>query len=171
VLIVDDNWSFTELLSSALSAVEGIECVGTAASAAEGLERTAQLSPSVVVMDIMMPGEDGLAATRELRQASPGTAVAVVSAHCDGEWIERAASAGASAYVPKGGSLDEIVKTLKAVRPGEMILAPSLVDAASGASSGSREAAPAAPGAGGLGADSPADPPARRGWRTRLSRR
>ena len=126
VLIIDDNPLFTDLLSSALSTVDGIECVGAASSAAEGLQRVAELRPSLVVMDIMMPGLDGLTATRQLQQLSPGTAVAVVSAYCEGEWIARAADAGASAYIPKGGSLSEMVEVLRAARPGSMTVAPSL---------------------------------------------
>jgi DNA-binding NarL/FixJ family response regulator len=125
VLIVDDNRSFADLLSAALDTVEGVECVGTASSAAECFQRVMELGPSVVVMDIMMPGVDGLAATRELRQLNPGTAVAVVSAYSDGEWIARAEEAGASAYIPKGGSLLEMVEVLAAARPGRMTVAPS----------------------------------------------
>jgi DNA-binding NarL/FixJ family response regulator len=126
VLVVDDNLSFTDLLSAALDAVDGVECVGTASSAAEGFRRVAELAPSVVVMDIMMPGLDGLAATRELRLNSPGTAVAVVSAHSEGEWIARAEDAGASAYIPKGGSLEEMIEVLTTARPGPMIVTASL---------------------------------------------
>jgi DNA-binding NarL/FixJ family response regulator len=126
VLIVDDNRSFADLLWSALDTVEGVECVGTASSAAEGFQRVAELAPSVVVMDIMMPGLDGLAATRKLREISPDTAVAVVSAHSEVEWIARAEDAGASAYIPKGGSLDEMIAVLKAACPGPMIVTTSL---------------------------------------------
>lgn len=126
VLIVDDNPSFAELLASALDAVEGIECLGTASSAAEGVQRVAELAPSVVVMDIMMPGLDGLAATTRLRELSPNTAIAVVSAHSQGEWIARAEDAGASAYIPKGGSLVELIEVLTAARPGSLVVAPSL---------------------------------------------
>jgi DNA-binding NarL/FixJ family response regulator len=126
VLVVDDHRSFSDLLTAALSSVPGFRCLGTAASAAEGIEMAARLKPDVVVMDIQMPGTDGLAATRRLRQASPGTAVAVATAHTDGEWVARAAQAGASAFIPKGGSLAEMIDLLRTARPGRMVVAPSL---------------------------------------------
>src|SRR4051812_39024375 len=83
VLIVDDHRSFADLLAAALETVPGVRCLGTAVSAAEGIQRVRELPPSVVVMDIQMPGTDGLVATRRLRAASPQTAVAVVTAHAD----------------------------------------------------------------------------------------
>jgi DNA-binding NarL/FixJ family response regulator len=126
VLIVDDHRSFADLLSAALETVPGIRCLGTAGSAAEGVKQAAELSPSVVVMDIEMPGTDGLVATRRLREASPGTAVAVVTAHRDGEWVVRAAQAGASAFIPKTGSLAEMISMLKEAKPGRMSVATSI---------------------------------------------
>jgi DNA-binding NarL/FixJ family response regulator len=127
VLIVDDHRCFADLLSAALETVPGIRCLGTAASASEGIERVRELSPSVVVMDIQMPGTDGLAATRLLREASPDTAIAVVTAHADGEWVARAAQAGASAFIPKGGPLAEMITMLKAAKPGRMSVAASVL--------------------------------------------
>jgi DNA-binding NarL/FixJ family response regulator len=135
VLIVDDHRSFADLLEVALGSVEGLRCLGTASTAEEGIRRVGELQPSVVVMDIQMPGTDGLAATRELRRASPTTAVAVVTAHQDVEWVARAARAGASAFIPKNGSLAEMITLLREARPGQMQVAPSVlpVNRASGA--------------------------------------
>jgi DNA-binding NarL/FixJ family response regulator len=126
VLIVDDHRCFADLLAAALQTVPGIRCLGTAGSAAEGIQRAAELSPSVVVMDIQMPGTDGLTATRQLRAASPDTAVVVVTAHLDREWIARAAQAGASAFIPKTGSLTDMITMLKEAKPGPMRVASSL---------------------------------------------
>ncbi len=127
VLIVDDHRSFADLLEVALGSVPGLRCLGTACSAAEGLRLVQQLRPSVVVMDIQMPGTDGLAATRQLRRASPGTAVAIITAHRDGEWVARAAQAGASAFIPKNGSLAEMIQMLLSAKPGPMAVAPSVL--------------------------------------------
>ena len=138
LVVVDDHRSFSDLLSASLESVEGIRCVGTASTAEAGLSMVRSLRPSVVVMDIQMPGMDGLAATRQIRAVSPGTAVAVVSAHSDGEWIARAARAGASAFIPKGGSFLELLDLLRAVRPGKMLLPPSLMAAQQDGSDGPR---------------------------------
>jgi DNA-binding NarL/FixJ family response regulator len=126
VLVVDDHRIFADLLSATLETVPGIRCLGTAASAVEGIQRAAELSPSVVVMDIQMPGMNGLVATRRLREASPGTAVAVVTAHQDVEWLVRAAQAGASAFIPKAGPLAEMITMLTAAKPGRMKVAGSI---------------------------------------------
>ena len=117
ILVVDDHRSFADLLAAALNMVPGMRCVGTASTAADGIALAAELQPSVVVMDIQMPRQDGLAATRRIREVSPDTLIAVVTAHCDAQWVSRAAQAGASAFIPKGGSLHEMIDMLQRVRP------------------------------------------------------
>ena len=104
VLIVDDHRTFAELLAGALAA-SGMDVLGTAHTAAQAITLAEELQPDVVVMDIEMPREDGLSATRRLREVAPHTAVAVVTAHRDPEWVVRAGHAGASAFIPKDGSL------------------------------------------------------------------
>ncbi len=126
ILVVDDHRSFADLLSVALNSVSGMRCVGTASSAAEGIALAAQLRPDIAVMDIQMPRQDGLMASRRIREASPDTIVAVVTAHRDPEWVSRAAQAGASAFIPKDGSLDEMIDVLRRVRQGHMLVAPSV---------------------------------------------
>src|SRR5215210_5947824 len=91
ILIVDDHRSFADLLSAALDTVPGMRCVGTASSAAQGLARAVALRPDIVVMDIQMARQDGLQATRHIRDAVPETLVAVVTAHRDPDWVSRAA--------------------------------------------------------------------------------
>jgi DNA-binding NarL/FixJ family response regulator len=124
VLVVDDHQAFAQLLSGALAA-SGMRPVGTATSAAQAVAMARDLQPDIVVMDIQMPRQDGLAATRRIREVSPDTVVAIVTGHSDPEWVVRAAQAGASAFIPKNGSLDEMIDVLSRVRYGQMLVAPS----------------------------------------------
>jgi DNA-binding NarL/FixJ family response regulator len=129
ILIIDDHRSFAELLSAALNTIPGMLCVGVATSAASGISRAAELQPEGVVVDIHMPEHDGLFATRRIREVSPGSVIAVVTAYTEPEWISRAAQAGASAFIPKGGSLTELIDVLTRVRAGQMLVAPSTFNA------------------------------------------
>ena len=126
VLVIDDHRSFAEMLAAALDSVPGLRCVGVAHTAAEGVAQARRLSPDIVVMDIQMPQEDGLVATTRLQAALPSAAVAVISAHASPEWVSRAAQAGASAFVPKNGSLQEMLSILTAMKPGQLLVAPSV---------------------------------------------
>ena len=76
-------------------------------------------------MDIQMPRQDGLLATRRIREALPEIIVVVVTAYRDPSWISRAAQAGASGFIPKNGSLTEMISVLRRVRAGQMLVAPS----------------------------------------------
>ena len=125
VLVVDDHQTFADLLSLALSSEPDLQCIGTAGSAAEAVAMAAELKPDVVVMDIEMPRQDGLAATRRLREVVPDLVIVVVTAHRDPQWVLRATQAGASAFVPKNGSLPEMLDVLRRARNGGMLVAAS----------------------------------------------
>jgi DNA-binding NarL/FixJ family response regulator len=139
VLIVDDHRTFADMLAWSLEGA-GMVPVGTANSAAEAVAMAAELRPDIVVMDIEMPHQDGLAATRRIREVSPRTIVAVVTAHRDPDWVVRAAQAGASAFIPKDGSLTEMIEVLGRVQAGQMLVAPSTF--ASGPTSGAPAGGP-----------------------------
>jgi DNA-binding NarL/FixJ family response regulator len=124
VLVVDDHRTFAELLAGALEAA-GMVVVGTAHSAAQAVAMAQDMQPDVVVMDIEMPQQDGIAATRRVREVAPGAVVAVVTAHRDPDWVVRASQAGASAFIPKDGSLSEMIDILSRVQAGQMLVAPS----------------------------------------------
>ncbi|MGY1682344.1 response regulator [Geodermatophilus sp. SYSU D01176] len=124
VLVVDDHRAFAELLAGALQAA-GMAVLGTAHSGAQAVAMAQDLQPDVVVMDIQMPRQDGLSATRRVREVAPLTVVAVVSDHRDPDWVVRATQAGASAFIPKDSSLAEMLDILSRVRAGQMLIAPS----------------------------------------------
>ena len=103
VVIVDDHRSFAEFFAEALNNVPGVSCVGIAdGTASEGVALAARLRPDIVVMDIRMPGQDGLAATSRIRQVAPDTVVAVVTARHDPLWVTQAAEAGGIRFHPQG---------------------------------------------------------------------
>jgi DNA-binding NarL/FixJ family response regulator len=139
VLVVDDHRIFADLLSGALTAA-GMRPMGIATTAAQAVAMARDLRPDIVVMDINMPRQDGLTATRRIRELSPDTRVAIVTAHQDPEWIVRAAQAGASAFIPKNGALDEMIDVLSRIAGDNMVIAPSAF--ASGVQA--QETAPAA---------------------------
>jgi DNA-binding NarL/FixJ family response regulator len=144
VLVVDDHRTFAELLSGALSGA-GMDPVGIAHSATDAVRMTQCLDPDLVVMDIEMPRQDGLAATRRIRDVAPRTVIAVVTAHRDPQWVVRAAQAGASAFVPKDGSLAEMIDVLRRAQVGQMIVAPSAFDSGSHSGPDAGCALPGAP--------------------------
>lgn len=125
VLVIDDHRTFVEMLVTALDQVPGFRCIGSAYNAADGLAVARRLQPDIVVMDIQMPHEDGLSATAAIRRVAPRAVVAVVTAHTSPDWVGRAAQAGASAFIPKNGSLEEMINILTRVRADQMVVAPS----------------------------------------------
>ncbi|MGV9255373.1 response regulator [Streptomyces sp. NPDC003697] len=126
VLIVDDHRTFAELLAFALGSQPDFDCAGCAATGSAAVELTARARPDMVVMDISLGRESGLDVTRRIRKTAPNAIVVIVSAHRDPDWVVQAAQAGASAFVPKSGSLEEMLTVLRAVRQGSMLVSASM---------------------------------------------
>jgi DNA-binding NarL/FixJ family response regulator len=126
VLLVDDHASFRTGLRALLGTVEGLVVVGEAASGAESLVRAAELQPDVVLMDLAMPGMDGIEATRRIVQASPHVAVLVLTMSDDDDSVFAAMQAGARGYVLKGARRAELVRAVRAVAAGDAIFGPAL---------------------------------------------
>jgi DNA-binding NarL/FixJ family response regulator len=126
ILIADDHPVFRDGLRSLLDTVEDCLLVGEAASGEEAVRRAAELQPNVVLMDIRMPGLDGIEATRRIARANPEVAVLVLTMFEDDESVFAAMRAGARGYLLKGADQAEILRALRAVGSGEAIFGPAI---------------------------------------------
>jgi DNA-binding NarL/FixJ family response regulator len=119
VLLADDNELFAEALTTTLELDARLEIVGRARNGREAVELAAALHPDVLLMDVDMPILDGIDATRDVKRVSPGSRVLVLTASTAAEDRARALEAGATAYLPKGGSAAELFDTIFCVAATE----------------------------------------------------
>jgi DNA-binding NarL/FixJ family response regulator len=126
ILVADDHPAFRTGLQQMLFDVVDLEVVGEAESGAQAVELTQELAPDVVVMDLRMPGIDGIEATRRLQQVAPSAAVIVLTMFEDDDSVYAAMRAGALGYLLKGSQQDEIVRAIRAVAAGEAIFGPEI---------------------------------------------
>jgi two-component system response regulator NreC len=126
VLIADDHTLFRAGLRALFASEGDIEVVGEAANGEEAVRRALELRPEVVVMDLMMPIMNGIEATRELKSKLPEVKVLVLSMYDDEEHVQRLLASGASGYMLKKATSDELVRALREVVAGGIPLDPSV---------------------------------------------
>ncbi|KQS06129.1 LuxR family transcriptional regulator [Curtobacterium sp. Leaf183] len=124
VLLVDDQDLIRMGTAMVLGATEDISVVGEAANGHEAVERTAALDPDVVVMDVRMPGMDGLEATRRIVASGSRAAVLVLTTFDLDEYAFGALNAGASGFLLKDARPDELVHAVRTVAAGDAIVSP-----------------------------------------------
>ncbi len=125
VAIVDDQTLIREGLASLLALVPDLTVVGKAADGREALALVAEQAPDVVLMDVRMPGMNGVAATREIRARYPRTHVIVLTTF-DDEYVFESLRAGASGYLLKNADPDHLATAIRAVHAGDSILDPAV---------------------------------------------
>ena len=122
VLIVDDHTLVRSGICSLLALVEGIEVVGEASDGKEALDKTRQLEPDVVLMDLAMPIMGGLEATRRLRREFPRTQVLALTQYDDSEYVIPIIEAGARGFITKMSAFSELAAAIQAAHRGESYL-------------------------------------------------
>jgi DNA-binding NarL/FixJ family response regulator len=122
VLVVDDHALVRLGLMTLLGDHPSIEVVGEAGNAAEAVQQVEGLQPDIVLMDIRMPGEGGIEATREITSRFPKTRVIMLTSFTDDELVMRAIQAGASGYVLKQADNEDLLRAISAVSRGEALL-------------------------------------------------
>ena len=126
ILLVDDHEIVRLGLKALLSRYPHFEVIAEARTAQEAIEHTLRLEPDIVVMDIRLPGRNGIEATRDIVEASPATKVIMLTSHADDDVLFDAISAGASGYVLKQIGSDDLIRALETVGRGESMLDPAL---------------------------------------------
>ena len=126
VLIADDHPLFRDGVRSLLASLANVEVVGEAASGEEAVALSATTQPDIVLMDIQMPGLNGIEATRRILTASPRAGIIVLTMYDDDDSVFAAMRAGARGYLLKGADQSELVRAIEAVANGEALLSPTI---------------------------------------------
>ncbi len=129
VLVVDDHELVRHGLAMLLGGADDIDLVGLATDGAEALTLVEEHHPDVVLMDLSMPGMDGVEATRRISSTYPSTAVVVLSSFSERRTVLEAIDAGAAGYLLKDGGMDDILRAVRAAAQGESPLAPRAAQA------------------------------------------
>ena len=126
VLITDDHAVVREGLRTFLELQNGLEVVGEAADGEEAIAQAAQLKPDVILMDLVMPRLDGVAAMRELRASAPRSKVIVLTSFLDDERLMPAIEAGAAGYLLKDVAPAALAQAIRAAHAGETTISPTV---------------------------------------------
>ncbi|MBI4315498.1 MAG: response regulator transcription factor [Chloroflexi bacterium] len=126
VLIVDDHNSFRSGMRALLDSIPQVEVVGEAASGDEAVSKANALQPHVILMDIQMPGLNGIEATRRIYQSSPHISTLMLTMFEDDDSVFAAMRAGARGYLLKGADQEEILRAVQAAHKGEALFGPAI---------------------------------------------
>ena len=126
VLIIDDHPIVHDGITAILRGEADIRVVGSASTIEEGLQRIAALAPDVLLLDLRLPGEDGLEGIARIVAAHPQTRIVTFTAYDADEYVFAAIKAGAKGYVLKGSPAQEIVRAIRQVHAGDSYLSPAI---------------------------------------------
>jgi len=132
VLIADDHEVVAEGLKHVVAAQSDFTVVGSVQDGRTAVQRTHELEPDIVVMDIAMPGMNGIEATRAIHERNPRTRVIILSMHSNHEYLYRALQAGASAFIVKRSAARELVEAIHAVHAGGHYFSPQIANRVAG---------------------------------------
>lgn len=126
IVVADDHPVVRGGLVALLGTIRGLEVVGEAADGDSAVSVALDREPDVILMDVRMPGTDGIEATRQIREKAPGCRVLILTMHDDDATVFTAMKAGAQGYLLKEAEQDDIVRAIHAVLAGEAIFGPGV---------------------------------------------
>jgi NarL family two-component system response regulator LiaR len=126
ILVVDDQTVVREGLAAILANYSDIEVVGQAADGIQALEVIKQTKPNVVLLDLVMPGLDGLATIPKIREIAPGARILVVTSFAESDRVYQAIKAGALGYILKDATREQLLQAIRDVAQGRASLQPSI---------------------------------------------
>jgi len=126
IMIVDDHAMLREGMRNLLEQEEDFELVGEACDGEEAIRVAEELTPDIIIMDIVMPKLNGVEATRQIKASNPGIQVLVLSAYNDIQYIIGLLEAGACGYLLKNSPGKDVIKAIRSVRSGESVLDPEI---------------------------------------------
>ena len=125
-LVVDDHSVVQQGLNLLFADLEDVELVGTVESGEDAIDAVARLQPQIVLMDVRLPGIDGVSTVKRLQQAAPSIQFVMFSAYGDKRLLSDALAAGARGYVLKGSPPEDLVRAIRTVAAGKPFVDPSL---------------------------------------------
>nr|ALS88807.1 helix-turn-helix domain protein [uncultured bacterium] len=128
IFLADDHQVVRKGVAALLETERDLRLVGEARTGQDTLRLVEKNQPDILILDLMMPGLNGLEVARLVRQRSPATRIVILSMHKDEAYVVEALQAGALAYVLKDAGLDEIVRAIRQVLAGQRYLSPPLSD-------------------------------------------
>jgi two-component system, NarL family, response regulator LiaR len=126
VLIVDDHQMVRQGLRFLLEQEDGIQVIGECADGPSAVQAARTLEPTVVLLDLFLPGQDGISVLAQIKQDRPATEVLMLTSSQDEEHLLAAIRAGALAYLPKTAGVDQVVTAVRAAARGESVLEPRI---------------------------------------------
>ncbi len=141
VMLVDDHAVVRSGLSAFLSVVPDLELIGEAENGDEAVRRCGLLNPDVILMDLMMPGTDGVTATRLIHEKCPAVHVIALTSFPEDDLVQKALQAGATGYLMKNVSARELADAIRAAHKGKMTLSPEAAQALAQAAAHKNEGA------------------------------
>lgn len=128
VLLIDDHRQVHQAVSTILATVDDIELVGQGSNGLEGINLCAELKPDLVLMDVVMPVMDGVAATAVIHEQFPNIKILVLSSFQDHESVYAMLRSGAAGYVTKSALTHELIDTIRTTQQGQVVLSPEVAE-------------------------------------------